>query len=281
MIDLILAIVCATSLGLILKHNDTKKGNPFVLINMNYLSASLVFVVIILADDTIGYSQESLYYGIGLGLLYAFAFYMFTQAVRIAGASLSSVSSRLSVVVAVVLSIIIYGEHPTTFQLFGFAAAIAVIFLFYFSVRKMSLGELHIKDYFVLLLLLLSVGVNNFGMKVFGHWRPMDERNFFLLVVFASAFLYTQIFITAKKIKYKRHTVLLGAFLGLPNIFVSFFLIGALAKLPAVLVYPVMSISVILLTTIFAMLVWKERVNNYGVAAIIAGIIAILLLTIK
>ena len=134
-------------------------------------------------------------------------------------------------------------------------------------------------DYSYLILLLIGIGLNDFCMKIFQHWRPETEQPLFLFSIFTFAFVYTFIYILVKQIKLQRETIVRGAVLGIPNIFSSFFLLGALAQLPAIIVYPVSNISIILLTTLGAAVIWKERLNMFGKLALVVGIVAILFLS--
>jgi len=65
-----------------------------------------------------------------------------------------------------------------------------------------------------------------------------------------------------------------------PNVFSTIFLLAALTILPAILVYPLMNVGIIILTTFLAFLIWKEKLNRNGVLALISGLIAILLLSL-
>ena len=67
--------------------------------------------------------------------------------------------------------------------------------------------------------------------------------------------------------------------MGVPNNFSTFFLLGALTQLQAIIVYPVTNIGIIVLTTLGAAIIWKERLNIFGKWALIVGIIAIFLLS--
>ena len=71
-----------------------------------------------------------------------------------------------------------------------------------------------------------------------------------------------------------------GAILGLPNMLSSLFLINALLALPAILVYPVTNIGIILLTMLAANIIWHERLNRYGILALLAGSISIAFMSI-
>jgi len=87
-------------------------------------------------------------------------------------------------------------------------------------------------------------------------------------------------YIILKKIKISKNTVLLGLVLGIPNVFSTFFLLGALALLPAILVYPLMNVGIILFTTAAAFLIWNEKLNLWGVLALASGLLAILFLSL-
>jgi drug/metabolite transporter (DMT)-like permease len=66
-----------------------------------------------------------------------------------------------------------------------------------------------------------------------------------------------------------------------PNVFSTIFLLGALALLPAVLIYPLINVGIIILTTFFAFFIWREKLNRWGILALISGILAIVLLSFR
>ncbi len=74
MLPLLLTILCSTSIALILKHSDTKQGNPIVLLAGNYLTASVIGLIMMLLKET-SYSIETLLFGALLGLLFMASFF--------------------------------------------------------------------------------------------------------------------------------------------------------------------------------------------------------------
>ena len=258
MFPLLLTILCSTSIALILKYSDTKKGNPVLLLCGNYFTASILSLVLFLSESNRSTSTETFLFGVGLGLLFFLGFFAFAKAVSTAGASLSAVSSRLSVIIPISFSIIIFNEIPSLFQFIGIMLALITIFLFYFSIRKFSAGNFRTSDYFFLFALLIGIGINDFCFKIFQNWRPSNENNFFILVIFSSAFIYSSSYLLIKKIKFETRTFSTGIVLGIPNIFSSYFLLAALNQLPAVIVYPSINIGIIVLTTFAAFVIWKE-----------------------
>ncbi len=280
MISLVLTIFCSTSIALLLKHNDSKSGNAIILLAGNYLTASLLGLLFLFLKQDIPFSSVPIFFGAILALLFVLSFFSFAKSVNAAGTALAVLSSRLSVVLPVILSVILYSETPGGSQYAGFLFVLLTILFFYLSLKKMGGEHLQLKDYFFLTILFLGIGINDFCMKVFNQMRPADEKELFLFSIFLFSFFYCALIILIKKLKFEKAAFFRGTFLGIPNIFSTFFLLGALAELPAILVYPLVNIGTILITTVAAMSIWKEKINKYGAAALALGGISIILLSI-
>lgn len=280
MISLIMTVFCSTSIALIIKHNSEKKGEPLLLLAGNYLVASIISGLLFLKSSQIEVSAFAFWFGAGMGGLFLFSFFAFTAAVESAGTALATVSSRISVVVPVFLSIFLFNEVPTVYHLSGILFSLITIVLFYFSLKTFKEKTLSGRDYFFLFIVLIGIGLGDFGMKVFQNYKSGNEEPFFLFMIFTFAFIYTAAVIKIKGIKFNRTAATRGAILGIPNIFSSYFLLGALGELPGVIVYPAANIGIILLTTFGAWLIWKENINNFGRLALLSGVAAIILLSI-
>ena len=277
---LILTILCSTSISLILKYSDTKKGEPIVLLAGNYFVASVISLILLFIKDDPQFSFLTFLFGITLGLFFVLSFFAFAKAISYAGTGLATTSSRLSVIIPILLSIILYHEIPSELQLLGFLFTILTFFLFYFSIRGNHKDGEGILKYLFLIAVFIGIGINDFAMKVFQSWRPVEEEPFFVLFIFSSAFIYSSAYIIINKIKVVPHTAYWGLTLGLPNVFSTVFLLGALSILPGILVYPLINVGIIVLTTLLAFLIWKEKLNRWGILALISGILAILFLSL-
>jgi drug/metabolite transporter (DMT)-like permease len=280
MLPLFLTILCSTSIALILKHSDTKQGEPIVLLAGNYLTASVIGLLLMLLKDT-SYSIETFIFGAVLGLLFVASFFAFARAVSAAGTALATISSRLSVIIPIVFSIIFFDEHPSTLKSFGFLFTGITFVFFYFSLLKQNNSSAEKGKYFLLLFVLISIGINDFSMKVFKATRSETDEPFFIFIIFFFAFIYSSLFILLKKIRIDKTTFITGVGLGVPNVLSTIFLLAALSQLPAIFVYPTINIGIILFTAIGAYALWREGMNKSGIAALISGVIAILLLSIN
>lgn len=274
MISLLLAIACSSSVALLLKNNDIRGGEPLTLLAGNYFMATLLGVGFVLVAGDRTFSWQTLLLGAALALGFVAIFLVFAKAVGVAGTALSTVSSRLSMVIPVAFSVIFFGEVPTGYQYVGFALALATLGFFYLSTR--SHAEHHgAAAYLYLIVLFLGIGVNDFALKLFQELRPTSDKPFFLACIFAFSLLYTMLVIWRRGVGMERVTLRRGLVLGVPNILSSFFLLSALASMQAVFVYPAVSIGVIVSTTVAAALLWHERLNSWGVMALATGVSAI------
>ncbi len=273
-----LTIVCSTLIALILKWNENLKASALYLLLGNYLTATLISLFLWLHQQPIVGSWPSLGFGLVLGLLFVYAFFAFTQAVRAAGAALATVSARLSVAIPILFSILLFAELPGKLQSLGLGFVALTMFFFYLSLKTNSVKPIRWQDFFYLFILWLGIGLNDFSLKIFQNWRGTAEKPFFLLIIFSSAFVYTWVAIRLQKIGFDKTGFVLGLFLGIPNLFSAFFLISALQALPAVVVYPTVNLGIIVLTAVASHLIWQEKLNPAGFSALASGIVAILLL---
>ena len=280
MIYLFLTIICSSSLALILKFGNVKKSNTAILINANYITASILSLLFTLYKGKIFLSIEALIFALFLGYLFAETFFIYSKAVGMAGTALATVSARLSVLIPVLFSILLFGESPDLTMLIGFLIALITFYFFYLSLRQKNLDVHGKRGYIYLILLLIGIGVVDLSMKIFERNFLSEEKGTFVFVIFFTAFLYTLIKILTQKISFEPNTFKTGLILGLPNFLSIHFLLAALGQLPAIVVFPTLNIGVIVFTAVTAYLIWKEKINNYGIFAIITGIIAIILLKI-
>ena len=277
---LLLTVICSTSIALILKYSDTKKGEPIVFLAGNYLVATVTAFIFLIFNETRIFSFHTLIFGSTLGLLFVLSFFAYAKAISFAGTGLATTSSRLSVIIPILLSIIIFDEQPKVIHVVGFVFTLMTFILFYLSVKGNHKEGEGIFKYLFLLAVFVGIGINDFAMKLFKGWKTESEEPYFVLFIFASALIYSIIYIILKKIKINRRTATWGLVLGIPNVFSTIFLLAALAILPAILVYPFMNVGIIILTTILAFIIWKEKLNRWGIFALVSGSIAILLLSL-
>ncbi|OQX87878.1 hypothetical protein B6D60_03165 [candidate division KSB1 bacterium 4484_87] len=190
MAALFLTIFCSTAIALILKYNEIKSGNIIILLVGNYFVATLIgFYFFQKSSGDI--SLFTALFGLMLSFMFVFSFFAFAKGVRAAGTALASLSARLSVLIPVILSMIVFDELPTVWQVAGLFFAVWTIVAFSVSSKKNPHRRLSRNDYFFLAALLIGIGLNDFCMKIFQQVQPMSEKPFFLLMIFGFSFFLT------------------------------------------------------------------------------------------
>ena len=107
----------------------------------------------------------------------------------------------------------------------------------------------------------------------------------FTCMTFAFAFIFGLLYLGYNCIKTKEEiklkNIIAGFALGIPNYYSMFFLIKALQNknLESATIFTLINIGVILLTTIFSIFLFKEKLQKYNYIGIILAIITVLLVT--
>jgi hypothetical protein len=154
------------------------------------------------------------------------------------------------------------------------------ILLFYISISNGNLKGSGKNKFTYLLSVLIGIGIADFFMKVFQENWSSTDKPFFLFWIFFFSFITTFSITLKKKIEFEKRTLLLGLFMGIPNIFSSYFLIESLKTYKAVFVYPFVNMSIIIATAIIVKIFWKEYWSTYSKIALLTGLASILLLSL-
>ena len=117
-------------------------------------------------------------------------------------------------------------------------------------------------------------------MKIFREWQPGGDRAQFLLFLFGTAAIFTWALVLIRRKRIKLFDLGLGLFLGIPNMYASYFLIDALHQLPGIVVYPLVNVSIIGFTVLGGIWIWKEKINRLGWLSLGLAVVSIVFLSV-
>ena len=125
MLFLLLAILSSSVLAIVLKYLST--DNTYGVYFVNYCTCALLAFLFLEPKSL--WNGDFLPLGLGAvsGALYLAALIAYGYSIRKSGAVLSSVFSRLGVLVPILLSVCLFGEQPSLFQMGGLALALLAI----------------------------------------------------------------------------------------------------------------------------------------------------------
>ena len=306
MFSLILAIICSSSIALIFKYSEQRKANRYVVTSSNYLVASLISLFFIISSKDIMWPRlEDLnifmgefqyiftnnqlkftvdsssiwaaFIGILGGIFFFLAFVFYQKSVNEDGVGLAGTFAKLGILIPMILAIFFWNEIPQLIQWAGIILALIAIIIVNFPFKK----DLKKAIRWTLILLFIFGGLGEFANKIFQYYGQIHEKNLFLFFVFATAFVISLIYVIYRGDKFRLRDMIIGVFVGIPNLFSSFFLINALDELKTAVVFPIFSAGGIVVISLGGYFIYNESLNKKEKIAIILTIIALILINIQ
>ena len=278
MLFLILAILSSAMISFIMRLSTDKISANLSMLTTNYLVCSLLGAVYggfkLVMPEAEGFSV-TLWLGLISGVLYLASFVAFQNNIRKNGIVLSAVFMKLGLLVPIVVSMLFFHENPTLTQIAGFCIAVFAIVLI--NMKKEEAGA-HFG--IGLIALLLLSGCTDVTAKVFDVFGPESLSAQYLFYTFFTAFVLCAVLAVRKKERPGYQEALYGILIGVPNFFSTKFLLGALAELPAVVVYPSFSVGTMLIVTMTGAVVFRERLSRIQWVALAVIVAALVLLNI-
>ncbi|MFR9117856.1 MAG: SMR family transporter [Merdibacter sp.] len=271
MLDLIAAVLCSTAVSLVMRWSEDHVTQTGGMLAVNYLTCTLCALCFCPAFSWDG---TSFLCGLTMGALLVTGLILLQYNIRRHGVILSSLYTRLGILVPIICSIVLFQEMPHGMQWIGIFLALGSICLC--SRHVSENGRIGIS----LLLLLLANGTCDMMNKVFEVFGDPRQNGLFLLIAFASAALFSLLRMGLHRGGIDPKSVFFGIGLGIPNYFSSRFLLYALQEVPAVIAYPTYSVVTIALITLAALVLWKERIRRQNAIAMAGIVCAIVLMNL-
>lgn len=286
MIPLILSILSSTFILLIFKISERIKIDVFTIIVINYLAASLLGFFLNNLDLTqIDWASATwLYFSIVIGFCFINMFFLIGLSTQKAGIGVTSIASKMSVVIPMLFSIIFYNEIVTSIKIIGIVLALIAVVMTVYKKRSKSIDLKHI---YLPLALFFGIGVLD-SMVKYSQAEFVDNElvSIFSAACFTMAFLSGIILSLIRRIPVKRFlnrkTFITGTALGIVNFGSMYYLIKALNSnvLDSSVIFAVNNIGIISLSILIGLLFFTEKITRLNWIGIIFSFIAIGILTL-
>lgn len=283
MIYLIISILISSLLFVIFKLFSVFKLNTAQAIVINYIVAFLFgFYNSETTVTIIEIPQQSWFFGAFiLGVLFIAIFNVMGITAQKNGLAVASVAGKMSVVIPIIFGIFLYNESIGFIKIIGVILALVAVYL---ASAKSDTVAVSFKNLKYPILLFLGSGCIDTLLKYMETTHvsktdiPMFLATIFGLAFIIGCFSMTMEFVKGKlKIHWKN--ILGGVLLGVPNYYSMDFLIKALQTegLESSTLFTINNVSVVILTTIFALLFFKEKLVKKNWIGIGIAVISILL----
>ena len=243
------------------------KGSPASLLSFNF-SSPIGWIAII------------------MGVLFLAGFYSASLASQLAGVSVTSVASKMSMVIPIIFSLFFMKIESKDFSFLNYVGIVlAVLSIYLASIRKRSGGnQAVIKGY----LLLLPFAVFIFGgaidtlINFSNHYYLIPEnQDSFPIILFACAATIGIIIMIAKRSKPKLKNIIGGICLGIPNFFALLFAFKALSVFEnnGAVFFPIYNVGIIMASTVGAMILFREQLSKINYLGLGLSVLALYLLS--
>lgn len=291
MVALLTAIVLNTSLGVAFKLFPRFDVNTIYAIIFNYITCSvlgLIFYYDRFKTPSEIVASPWFKYALFLGLIFVVGFFIISKCVEHLGVAITAMMQKISMVFTVVYAVVVFSESLGYYKIAGISIALMAIIMV--NYRGKRIETLQRSSFLVLLLPFGTFAVNGiidttmFHMKAVGD-NASDEGPFStaLFTVAALVGLVWMSFLRLNKSpKIKSRDILAGLLLGIPNFFSIYTILLALnLDWGGSVIYPVFNVGVILLSSIVAILVFRESLRRINIIGLLLAIIAIFLFSMS
>lgn len=282
MIYLVIAIFCSVSVSLLLKILRQQQLDIRQTILTGYPVAFFLTIFLLKPDFSLfnhilQNPIASLLIILALGVLLPSVFIILGKAINSTGVVLTDACQRLSLILPIIASVLIFGEVIINQKMIGiilaFLALVAILF------RPQSAPTLAKKPPFIWLIgVWLGYGVIDILFKQVakqGGSFPVT-----LSVSFGLAFLCLFVYLWLKKVAWQAKALQFGGLLGVlnfANIYTYIKAHQALSSTPS-LVFTVMNVGVIAFASIMGLLLFKEKLNKINFIGIGLAILSVFVL---
>ncbi len=263
-------------ISILMRISEKKIKSTLAMFVTNYLVCTILSVVYI-KDVPIFTLQKGSGFAIGLGVVggifFLLSFYLLQFNIQKNGVVLSATFMKLGVLVPTLMALTVFHEIPKKFQVVGFVLAIIAIIIIN---GKKEEGDGKDRKSIWLLILLLAGGFTDSLANIYDKVGEAALKDQYLLYIFMTATLLCVIILAVQHYLPTGYELLWGAVIGIPNYYSTRFLLLSLGEFPAILVYPVYNIAVILVVSLVGIMVFKEKLDQrkmLGMGLILAAIV--------
>jgi drug/metabolite transporter (DMT)-like permease len=290
-ITLLIASLLSALLYVILKY--FQKWNIYNLhgLTFNYITAATFSFFSNYEENSALLPQvpDFLPFTILIGCLFISVFYVAALTAQKCGIAVTSIAGKMSMVVPIIMSFWLYGDKITIIKVIGILLALTAVVLS--SIRKENKTEsttaTDSKWLWILpVLLFAGSGIVDSSISISQHYY-IDEKNqdIFMAFLFGSAGLIGAIASIYKRykdgVRVEMKSIGAGVFLGITNYYSLDFLLRALAAdgAESSVVFALCNVLVVLISSLFAITLFKEKLSKANFGGLELAIISILLLS--
>ena len=281
MLYLLLAIASSALISIIMRLSERYVKNEMGMFMANYAVCMVLSYLYMPDKSFLSVMEEpgngfTWILGIISGILYLVSFVFMKKNMVKNGIVMTSTFMKLGVLVPTLMAVVIFREMPRGTQVLGFVLAVLGIVVMY-GEKQTTNNTLN--RVWLLLLLFLS-GLTDAMANIFDELGNKSFKDMYLLITFAIALLIAAVLTFRGGARVACKDMIIGVLIGIPNYYSARFLLLALGSVEAVLVYPMYSVTTIIVTTVAGIIIFREKIGKKKLLALSVILLSMILLNL-
>ena len=291
MIYLILAILFSTGIFVAMRLFERFKLDNHQALMWNYVFAAGTGFLMCKQFDTLPQLVAEPWFGLSLitGFWFIFTYLLMTASTQRSGVTVTSLSSKLSVVLPTLAGVVLFHERLNFVATCGIVLAlVALVLVVGKKGDAMNRVSTNGKGWLINLLpvfIFFGTGTGDILMKLTEQQNSADDMSFMIAFIYFIALLFGIIIVVYElirgKSKWQWKSALGGIGLGVINFFSTYCVYHAMRCFDNVVLFPVYNIGVVCLTALIGWLLFKEKLTWRNYLGLAIAIIAVILITLK
>ena len=283
MLYLLLSILCSTLLVVLLRGFSIWKIESTHAIIYNYIFC--VITGLFFVDDFSVFAQLPSWNGfpivIALGFGFILTFILTGKTAVMSGIVTTSIATKLSFVIPVVIALFLYNDSFTLYKIIGVLSAIVAVYLI--AYEKQGAHTTSNKSFVIIYPFLIFIG-NGLCDATFNYIQkkrmPIGWDHPVIITIFAVAMLVGWLLNFYKKEMYQWKNIAAGILLGIPNYFSLYFLLKTLNTLTwqSSVIFPINNLGIVCLSAFTGFVLFKEKFNARKLIGFILAIASIVII---
>lgn len=284
MIYLILAILFSTGVFVAMRLFEKFKLDNHQALMWNYVFATGTGFVVCEKFDTLPQLVAEPWFGLSFitGFWFIFTYLLMAASTQRSGVTVTSLSSKISVVLPILAGVIFFSESLNLVATIGIVLALVALVLVVGG--KKDSGNVN-KNWLLPILIFFGTGTGDILMKITEQQHTGGDMGFMIAFIYFVALVFGIIIVVFDiirgKSKWQWKNSIGGIMLGVINYFSTYCVYNAMRYFDNVVLFPIYNIGVVSLTAVIGWLAFKEKLTWKNYLGLAIAIIAVILIAFR
>ena len=284
MIYLILAILFSTGVFVAMRLFEKFNLDNHQALMWNYVFATGTGFVVCEKFDTLPQLVAEPWFGLSFitGFWFIFTYLLMAASTQRSGVTVTSLSSKISVVLPILAGVIFFSESLNLVATIGIVLALVALVLVVGG--KKDSGNVN-KNWLLPVLIFFGTGTGDILMKITEQQHTGGDMGFMIAFIYFVALIFGIIIVVIDiirgKSKWQWKNSIGGIMLGVINYFSTYCVYNAMRYFDNVVLFPIYNIGVVSLTAVIGWLAFKEKLTWKNYLGLAIAIIAVILIAFR